>query len=72
MPYDDTLRYQDDIPSLVNMTSVALDLLMSQSEDKGFFLMVEGGRIDHANHYALGTRALRNYFKTLSLFNRAI
>ena len=28
--------------------------------------MVEGGRIDHANHYALATRALRNTLNTHS------
>lgn len=59
MPYDDTLNENQDAPSLVNMTTVALDLLMSQSKEKGFFLMVEAGRIDHANHYAQATRALR-------------
>ena len=58
LPYDDELKHQDNLPSLVNMTSVALDLLLEQSQDHGFFLMVEGGRIDHANHYALATRAL--------------
>jgi len=58
MPYDDTLNENQDAPSLVNMTTVALDLLMSQSKEKGFFLMVEAGRIDHANHYAQATRAL--------------
>ena len=58
MPYDDELYAQDDTPSLVNMTSKALDLLMAQGKDKGFFLMVEAGRIDHANHYSMGTRAL--------------
>jgi alkaline phosphatase len=35
-------------PSLADMTRKALELL-SQG-DKGFFLMVEGGRIDHACH----------------------
>jgi len=58
MPYDDELKPADDIPSLVNMTSAALDFLSQKSGDEGFFLMVEGGRIDHANHYALATRAL--------------
>lgn len=58
MPYDDEIHPQDDVPSLVNMTSAALDFLIEKSKDKGFFLMVEGGRIDHANHYALATRAL--------------
>eukprot|EP00090_Calanus_glacialis_P025255 TRINITY_DN39397_c0_g1_i1.p1 TRINITY_DN39397_c0_g1~~TRINITY_DN39397_c0_g1_i1.p1 ORF type:complete len:550 (-),score=135.67 TRINITY_DN39397_c0_g1_i1:53-1702(-) len=58
MPYDDEIKPQDDVPSLVNMTSAALDFLNKKSGDKGFFLMVEGGRIDHANHYAMATRAL--------------
>ena len=58
MPYDDELKPTDDIPSLVNMTSAALDFLNQKSRDEGYFLMVEGGRIDHANHYALATRAL--------------
>jgi len=58
MPYDDEIHAQDDMPSLVNMTSAALSFLMEKSDEKGFFLMVEAGRIDHANHYALATRAL--------------
>ena len=58
MPYDDQVHAQDDIPSLLNMTSKALDVLMARGRDRGFFLLVEGGRIDHANHYALGSRAL--------------
>ena len=58
MPYDDEISPQDNIPSIANMTSVALDFLKHKSSDKGFFLMVEGGRIDHANHYAMATRAL--------------
>ena len=40
------------------MTSVALNFLRARSEDRGFFLMVEGGRIDHANHKAMAWRAL--------------
>lgn len=35
-------------PSLSDMTGKALDVL--EKEKKGFFLMVEGGRIDHAGH----------------------
>ncbi len=35
-------------PSLAEMTSVALKIL--SKNPKGFFLMVEGGRIDHACH----------------------
>ncbi len=38
----------EDIPSLADMTSKAIELL-SQDED-GFAMMIEGGRIDHASH----------------------
>lgn len=43
-------------PSLSEMTSKAIDIL-SQNK-KGFFLMVEGGRIDMAHHYGNAYRAL--------------
>lgn len=45
-------------PSLAEMTSYAIDRL-SQDQD-GFFLMVEGGRIDHAHHAGNAARALRD------------
>ena len=38
----------DDLPQLSEMVSVALDILCSTQD--GFFLLVEGGRIDHAGH----------------------
>jgi alkaline phosphatase len=43
-------------PSLSEMTSKAIDLLAKNR--KGFFLMVEGGRIDHAHHDNNAYRAL--------------
>jgi alkaline phosphatase len=43
-------------PSLAEMTVKAMDLL-SQNKD-GYFLMVEGGRIDHALHATNAKRAL--------------
>lgn len=43
-------------PSLPEMTSTAIKLL--QRNDKGFFLMVEAGRIDHAHHASNAYRAL--------------
>ncbi|MDD2715000.1 MAG: alkaline phosphatase [Candidatus Wallbacteria bacterium] len=39
---------RQDQPNLAAMTGKALNLL--SGSDKGFFLMVEGGRIDHAAH----------------------
>jgi alkaline phosphatase len=50
---DDHLAYEidrdeTDQPSLATMTQRALDLL--DGTDEGFFLMVEGSRIDHAGH----------------------
>nr|CDS27093.1 alkaline phosphatase [Hymenolepis microstoma] len=42
--------------SLADMTAVAIKLLSRQPN--GFFLFVEGGRIDHAHHNNLGKKAL--------------
>jgi len=55
-----------DQPSLAEMTEKALGVL--SKNDKGFFLMVEGGRIDHALH---GTNAKRALEDTLA-FDTAI
>ena len=49
-------------PSLAEMTSKAIDIL--SKNDKGYFLMVEGGRIDHALH---GTNAKRALEDTVAL-----
>ncbi|KAK7023359.1 hypothetical protein SK128_005255 [Halocaridina rubra] len=46
-------------PSLANMTSVAIKILSKNKRD-GFFLMVEGGRIDHALHLTESKRALED------------
>jgi alkaline phosphatase len=43
-------------PSLAEMTRAAIDVL--KKNPKGFFLMVEGGRIDHALHAGNAYRAL--------------
>jgi alkaline phosphatase len=45
-------------PSLADMTAKAIDILRAGNGDKGFFLMVEGGRIDHAHHAGNASRAL--------------
>lgn len=50
---DATMPYEIDRPegqvTLAEMTEVAIDCLMS-GEDKGFFMMVEGGKVDWACH----------------------
>ena len=43
-------------PSLSEMTTKAMDILANNK--KGYFLMVEGGRIDHALHSTNAARAL--------------
>ncbi len=43
-------------PSLADMTRAAITVL--KNNPKGFFLMVEGGRIDHAHHSGNAFRAL--------------
>jgi alkaline phosphatase len=50
LPYAIDRRSDDAsaVPSLVEMTEVALGIL--SKNEKGFLLMVEGGRIDHAAH----------------------
>jgi alkaline phosphatase len=45
-------------PSLAEMTGKAIDIL--SKNDKGFFLMVEGGRIDHALHETTAKKALQD------------
>jgi alkaline phosphatase len=45
-------------PSLAQMTGLAIRVL--QKNKKGYFLMVEGGRIDHAHHYGNAYRALHD------------
>ncbi len=51
-------------PSLSDMTAKAIDVLARNK--KGYFLMVEGGRIDHAHHDGNAFRALT---ETISLSN---
>ncbi|GGD03479.1 alkaline phosphatase [Aquisalinus flavus] len=55
MQYDAD-RSADDEPSLAEMTEKAIDLL--SSDEDGYFLMVEGGRVDHAHHGGNASRAL--------------
>lgn len=57
MDYElDRVNKKLDQPSLSQMTSKAIEVLAKKPE--GFFLMVEGGRIDHALHGNNGKRVM--------------
>ncbi|RIX46733.1 MAG: alkaline phosphatase [Rhodocyclales bacterium GT-UBC] len=62
----DRVKNNIDEPSLADMTEKAIRILNKNS--KGYFLMVEGGRIDHALH---GTNAKRALEDTIA-FDEAI
>lgn len=53
--YLDSLEAEND-PSLEEMTIKAIKIL--EKNPKGYFLFVEGGRIDHAHHASQAQRAL--------------
>ena len=47
------MKYEADRagePSLAEMTAAAIKALSAKGGDNGFFLQVEAGRVDHANH----------------------
>jgi alkaline phosphatase len=53
IPYEIDRRFEEDIyPALDEMARTALEALSAATKDseKGFFLMIEGSRIDHAGH----------------------
>ena len=53
IPYEiDRKEKSDEFPSLTEMSTVALNALSAATKDsdKGFFLVIEGSRIDHAGH----------------------
>jgi alkaline phosphatase len=54
----DRARDKAGEPSLAEMTVKAIDIL--KRNRNGFFLMVEGGRIDHAHHGGNAVRALED------------
>ena len=62
MPYDigygknyDGIDEKGNTPTLAEMTKCSIDIL-SQDED-GFFLMVEGSKVDYANHHRMMTES---------------
>lgn len=57
-------------PSLAEMTEKAIRLL--QRERRGYFLMVEAGRIDHAHHAGNARRALQDTIALSDAVRRAM
>ncbi|XP_030376232.1 alkaline phosphatase [Scaptodrosophila lebanonensis] len=57
MPYHLDANAQEQ-PTLAEMVHVALDILKRQSAGRGYFLFVEGGRIDHGHHDTMALRAI--------------
>ncbi len=57
-------------PSLTEMTEKAIQIL--QRGPNGFFLMVEGGRVDHANHAGNAMRALNDAIELSRAVQKAV
>ena len=57
-------------PSLTEMTDKALRVLLK--DPKGFFLHVEGGRIDHAHHAGNASRALTDTIEFSNAIQRTV
>jgi alkaline phosphatase len=53
------LRNSNDEPSLTEMTTFALEHFLKTN--KGFFLLIEGGRIDHEHHETRARHALDEF-----------
>ncbi len=63
---DEKKELNYEYPSLDQMTKKGIEFLYNNYKDKGFFLMVEGGRIDHAAH---ANDPLGVIYETLELDN---
>jgi alkaline phosphatase len=73
VPFEIDRQYMADVyPSLSEMAGTALRALEEATRDseRGFFLMIEGSRIDHAGHFndpAAQVREVLEYDKTFKL-----
>ncbi|KAH8153742.1 uncharacterized protein LAJ45_02555 [Morchella importuna] len=67
-------RKDEEYPSLDEMTEVALRVMeeATKHSDKGFFLMVEGSRIDHAGHGNDPAAQVREVLGYDKAFNRVL
>merc|ERR1719228_2008647 len=56
--WDDLVNATNGKPHLVDMATQAVKFLQKKSDDNGFFVMIEGGKIDQAHHNGKAVRAL--------------
>lgn len=61
---------QTDQPSLAEMTEAAIKML--QKDRNGYFVFIEGGRIDHAHHETKARKALDETVEFSKAIDRAI
>ena len=66
----DRRRARPSEPTLTQMTEAALRFLTRR--ERGFVLMVEGGRIDHAHHFGNASRALHETIELAAAVTRAL
>ena len=57
--WDDLVNDTNEKPYLEDMAVQAVKFLQKKSGDDGYFLMIEGGRIDQAHHNGMAIRALK-------------
>ncbi|WP_264875756.1 alkaline phosphatase [Vibrio agarivorans] len=62
---------ETDEPSLADMTEAAIKVLQ-KNQDEGFFLMVEGGRIDHGHHFGSTKNALYDFMAFTKAIEKAV
>lgn len=56
--WDSAVNETNDKPHLVDMATEAVKFLQAKSGDAGYFIMIEGGRIDSAHHNGNAAQAL--------------
>jgi len=49
---------EDDTPRIVDMATQAVKFLQAKSNDSGYYIMIEGGKIDSAHHLGRAATAL--------------
>lgn len=59
-------------PSLSELTETAIKMLKRKGKDKGFFLMVESGRIDHGHHAGNAYRAFTDAIELSKSVKKAL